>query len=285
MGIVGFSLRRRVTISMCAVALMLFGIVAFSRLPINLLPDLSYPSLTVETKLPGAAPSEVESLVTRPIEETVGVVSGVTRLTSVSRPGLSQVILEFGWGQNMDFASIDVREKLDTVVVPRQAEKPVLLRFDPSNDPIARLFLTGGTDLYQLRYVAEEVLKEGPRVDRGDRCDQGLGGVRGRDSGLRRSRQAFVARPVDRRREPEADPGERQPGRRQPLRGGGALPRAGQQRVQIPRGHPRHGRLRRRRASGSGPRRRHGRTGPQEARRDHSLRRRGSGRAGDLQGG
>ena len=133
---------------------------AFGRLPINLLPDLSYPSLTVETKLAGAAPSEVETLVTRPLEEIVGVVSGVQRLTSVSRPGLSQVTLEFGWGQNMDFASIDVREKLDTVRLPREADKPVLLRFDPSNDPVARLFLAGDADLYQLRYVAEEVLKK-----------------------------------------------------------------------------------------------------------------------------
>ena len=160
MGIVSFSLQRRVTIAMCAVALILFGVVAFGRLPINLLPDLSYPSLTVETKLAGAAPSEVEALVTRPLEEIVGVVSGVQRLTSVSRPGLSQVTLEFGWGQNMDFASIDVREKLDTVRLPREAEKPVLLRFDPSNDPVARLFLSGDADLYQLRYVAEEVLKK-----------------------------------------------------------------------------------------------------------------------------
>jgi HAE1 family hydrophobic/amphiphilic exporter-1 len=160
MGIVGFSLKRRVTISMCAVAVVLFGIVAFSRLPINLLPDLSYPSLTVETRLPGAAPAEVEALVSRPVEEVVGVVSGVQRLTSVSRPGLSQVTLEFGWGRNMDFASIDVREKLDLVVLPREAEKPVLLRFDPANDPVVRLFLTGGEDLYELRYVAEEVLKK-----------------------------------------------------------------------------------------------------------------------------
>ncbi len=160
MGIVGFSLRRRVTISMCAVAVMLFGIVAFTRLPINLLPELSYPSVTVQTRLPGAAPTEVEALVTRPVEEIVGVVSGVRRLTSVSKPGVSQVTLEFGWDRNMDFASIDVREKLDMVVLPREAEKPVLLRFDPANDPIVRIFLTGGRDLYQLRYVAEEVLKK-----------------------------------------------------------------------------------------------------------------------------
>ena len=75
MGIVGFSLKRRVTISMCAVAVMLFGGVAFTRLQINLLPDLSYPSLTVETKLPGAAPAEVEALVTRPIEEFVSALA------------------------------------------------------------------------------------------------------------------------------------------------------------------------------------------------------------------
>ena len=109
MNVVEFSLRRRVTIAMACVAVVLFGLVAFGRLPIHLLPDLSYPSITVETKLEGAAPAEVESLVTRPIEEVVGVVAGVKRLTSVSKPGLSQVTLEFEWGREMDFASLDVR--------------------------------------------------------------------------------------------------------------------------------------------------------------------------------
>src|SRR5687767_3712393 len=165
MKLVEFSLKRRVTISMCAVALVLFGMVAFTRLPINLLPDLSYPSLTVETRFPGAAPGEVETLVTRPIEELVGIVSGVQRLTSVSRPGLSQVTLEFGWGRNMDFAGLDVRQKLDLITLPREAERPVVLRFDPANDPVQRLYLTGaegsqGVDLYRLRYTAEEVLKK-----------------------------------------------------------------------------------------------------------------------------
>ena len=67
--LVEFSLRRRVTVSMCAVALVLFGLVAFGRLPINLLPDISYPSLAVETRFAGAAPEEVEALVSRPVEE------------------------------------------------------------------------------------------------------------------------------------------------------------------------------------------------------------------------
>jgi HAE1 family hydrophobic/amphiphilic exporter-1 len=160
MGVIEFSLKRRVTVAMSAVALIVFGLVAFTRLPINLLPDLSYPSLTVETRFPGAAPAEVEALVSRPVEEAVGVAAGVQRLTSVSRPGLSQVTLEFGWGRNMDFASIDVREKLERVILPKEVVKPVLLRFDPANDPIQRLYLTGGDNLYQLRYIADEILKK-----------------------------------------------------------------------------------------------------------------------------
>ena len=160
MGLIEFSLKRRVTVSMMAVALIIFGAVAFTRLPINLLPDITYPTLTVETRFPGAAPAEVESLVSRPIEEAVGVVAGVQRVVSTSRPGLSQVTLEFGWGQRMDFSSIDVREKLDLVVLPREAEKPIVLRFDPANDPVVRLYLAGGDNLYQLRYIADEVLKK-----------------------------------------------------------------------------------------------------------------------------
>ncbi len=160
MSLIEFSLRRRVTVTMCAIALVVFGVVAFTRLPINLLPNISYPSLTVETRYQGAAPAEIESLVSRPVEEAVGVVAGVQRLTSVSRPGLSQVTLEFGWGRNMDFAALDVREKLDLVRLPREAEKPVVLRLDPNNDPVLRLYLSGGTNLYQLRYVADEVLKK-----------------------------------------------------------------------------------------------------------------------------
>ncbi|MDA8018535.1 MAG: efflux RND transporter permease subunit [Thermoanaerobaculia bacterium] len=164
MRLIEISTQRRVTVSMVAIAICLFGLVAFSRLPINLLPDLSYPSLTIETRYQGAAPTEIEALLTRPIEESVGVVAGVQRISSVSKPGLSQVILEFGWDRDMDFAALDVRQKLDIVQLPRDAEKPVVLRFDPSNDPVLRVYLSdssgGKDDLFRLRYVGEEVLKK-----------------------------------------------------------------------------------------------------------------------------
>ncbi len=154
------AIRRPVTVSMFVVAVMLFGIVSLDRLALNLLQDISYPSLTIQTEYEDAAPEEIESLLTRPIEEAVGVVSGLTRLSSVSRSGQSEVVLEFNWDTNMDLASLDVREKLDLITLPRDAEKPVILRFDPSYDPIMRVQLTGEESLSRLRWIAEKELKK-----------------------------------------------------------------------------------------------------------------------------
>ncbi|RPI27941.1 MAG: efflux RND transporter permease subunit [Acidobacteria bacterium] len=160
MNITRAAIYRPVTVSMFVVAFMLFGLVSLDRLSLNLLPDISYPSLTVQTDYEDAAPEEVESLITRPVEEAVGVVPGLTRLTSVSRSGQSEVILEFSWDTKMDFASLEVREKLDFVQLPRDAEKPVILRFDPSHDPILRMRLYGDLSLSQLRYAGDKDLRK-----------------------------------------------------------------------------------------------------------------------------
>jgi len=133
--------RRRVTIAMVTLAVMLFGLVSLSRLDLSLLPDLSYPTLTVRTDFSGAAPAEIESLITRPIEEVVGVVRGVRLVRSVSRAGQSDVTLEFLWGTDMDYAALDVRERLETLMLPLQADRPLLLRFDPAAEPVLRFAL------------------------------------------------------------------------------------------------------------------------------------------------
>ena len=91
---VALAVRRRVTVLMCAVALAAFGVVGYQRLSLDLLPDISYPSLTVQTEFADAAPSEVENLITRSVEETVGVLKGLRTIHSVSRPGVSEVTLE-----------------------------------------------------------------------------------------------------------------------------------------------------------------------------------------------
>ncbi|MFQ5709675.1 MAG: efflux RND transporter permease subunit [bacterium] len=142
MKIIELSIRRRVTVSMFTLAIVIFGIVAFDRLQVTLLPDLTYPSLTIRTDYPGAAPIEVESLVTKPIEEALGVVKNLIEVRSISRSGQSDVILEFEWGTKMDYASLEVREKLDALDLPLEIKKPMVLRFDPSLDPILTLALS-----------------------------------------------------------------------------------------------------------------------------------------------
>ncbi|MGB5392367.1 MAG: efflux RND transporter permease subunit [Thermoanaerobaculia bacterium] len=159
MKLIEFSTRRPVSIIIFAAAAVVFGVVAFSQLATDLLPDINYPSLTVQTTFEGTAPIEVESLITRPVENAVGVVNNVVRVISSSRTDVSEVTLEFSWGTNMDLAALDVRERLDVLQLPADADRPLLLRFDPSLDPILRLGLSGGSDLVRLRLVAEEQVK------------------------------------------------------------------------------------------------------------------------------
>ena len=153
------ALSRPVSTLMATVALLLFGWLALVRLPVDLLPELTYPSVTIRTLLPEAAPAEVEMLVSKRIEEVVGVVSRVVRISSISRAGQSDVVLEFGWGTHVDLAVLDIRERLDRLRLPPDAEPPMVLRYDPSLDPVMRLSLSGDIDLLTLRNVAEDVVK------------------------------------------------------------------------------------------------------------------------------
>ncbi len=178
---------RRVTVVMLMVAVGLFGTVSLSRLNLNLLPDVSYPTLTIRTELTGAAPVEVENLVTKPIEEAVGVIRNVRLVRSVSRSGQSDVTLEFLWGTDMDVAGVEVREKLDLLFLPLEASRPLLLRFDPSSEPIIRLGLlysesADGTDspearLKSLRRLAEDRIKTDLEAEEGTAAVKVSGGL------------------------------------------------------------------------------------------------------------
>ena len=164
---ISVAVRRPVTVMMGALTLLLFGLISLGSLSVNLLPDLSYPTLTVRAELEGAAPAEIETLLTRPIEESVGTVNNVRSIDSVSRTGQSDVILEFAWGTDMDMAGLDVREKLEVLQLPLDASRPSLLRFNPATDPIVRLALgfeeiseVDGRALKALRRYADEQLKK-----------------------------------------------------------------------------------------------------------------------------
>ncbi|HSD69252.1 MAG TPA: efflux RND transporter permease subunit, partial [Woeseiaceae bacterium] len=181
---------RRVTIVMFTVAIVLFGMVSLARLNVNLLPDISYPTITIRTELTGAAPIEVENLLTKPIEEAVGVVRNVRLVRSVSRSGQSDVTLEFLWGTDMDVAGVDVREKVDIIELPLEANRPLLLRFDPSSEPIMRLGLLSKAagdgaqaplateaDLKALRRLAEDRIKNDLEAEEGTAAVKVSGGL------------------------------------------------------------------------------------------------------------
>ena len=145
---------------MITIGLAVFGFVALKKLPLNLLPDLSYPTLTLETRYPGAAPQEVEYLVTRPIEEAVAVISNVKTISSSSKPEMSHVTVEFNWGKQMDFAVLDISKKIDLLRFPDGVEKPKILRYDPNQDPIVKVSVTGDMPLTDLRFFGEEEIKK-----------------------------------------------------------------------------------------------------------------------------
>jgi HAE1 family hydrophobic/amphiphilic exporter-1 len=181
---------RRVTIMMFTVAVALFGMVSLSRLKVNLLPDISYPTVTVRTELTGAAPAEIENLLTKPIEEAVGVIRNVRLVRSVSRSGQSDVTLEFLWGTDMDIAGVDVRERVDIIELPLEASRPLLLRFDPSSEPIMRLGLlrkdaadlAAGTvaqtaSLMEIRRLAEDRIKNDLEAEEGTAAVKVSGGL------------------------------------------------------------------------------------------------------------
>jgi len=167
-GFFALTVRRPVGVFMVFLAMMVFGGFSARLLPLNLMPDIAYPKLTVRTEYAGAAPGEVEVNVSRPLEEVLGVVSGVTRIESISRAGFSDVVLEFEWSTPMDQANQDVLEVLDVVTpnLPEGVDDPLILRYDPTLDPVLTLSLRGQGDRYRgdagrklLRRLADRDLR------------------------------------------------------------------------------------------------------------------------------
>ncbi|MFC1660559.1 efflux RND transporter permease subunit [Gemmatimonadota bacterium] len=161
MSIPSASTRRPVAVAMLFLAVILLGIISFVRLPIDLLPDVSYPRLVVYTSYPDVAPAEVERLITERVEAQAAAVPGVERVTSVSREGVSLVTLRFAWGTDMDFAMLNVRERLDNIreSLPETASRPRILRVDPESEPIMAISVAGGSDLWATKEIAETVFR------------------------------------------------------------------------------------------------------------------------------
>ncbi|MBN2483193.1 MAG: efflux RND transporter permease subunit, partial [Candidatus Omnitrophica bacterium] len=155
-------LHRPVTTLMFFVALILLGIISLSFLPQELFPPLSYPQITIFTTYREASPQEIETLITRPTEESVGTVNGLKRVSSISKEGASIVMAEFDWKTNMDFASLEVREKLDIIKerFPKEADEPLVMKYNPFQTPMMRVNVTGEEDPLILKRIAKKDIKE-----------------------------------------------------------------------------------------------------------------------------
>ncbi len=169
--------RRPVAIFMVVLAVAVFGYISYQQLPLTLMPDISYPTLTIRTDYPDTAPEEVENLISRQIEQRLGVVNNLASIVSISRAGMSDVILEFGWDTDMNDAVQTVRENLDRLNMPRGVNKPLILRYDPTQDPIMRIGLYGDADLYALRLIAEEEIKQALEAMKGVAAARVHGGL------------------------------------------------------------------------------------------------------------
>jgi len=158
---------RPITFLMTTLILLGFGMYGLQNLRLNLYPDVSFPTITVYTSYEGVAPEDIETLVTRPIEESVGSISGIRRVRSLSSQGASVVKLNFEWGTDLYQAENDVRKELGFVErqIPDDAETPLVFSYDPNQEPIVVLTVTSNArSARELRTYSKQVLEQ--RIER-----------------------------------------------------------------------------------------------------------------------
>ncbi len=180
MSIPRIAIHRPVTMFMLSGVIVLLGAISLTRLPVDLMPDVTLPSLTIRVGYAGVGPLEIEESVTRPIEQAVAAVAGLQQINSTSSEGSSMVRLNFAWGTDLNEAADDVRSRLDRVRgrLPEDADAPVIFKFDASAQPIVWIGVEGDYDPVTLRELAQNDLS--PRLERvaGVASVDVMGGVR-----------------------------------------------------------------------------------------------------------
>ncbi len=169
MSVPRFAIQRPVMMAMISCIIVLLGAISLTRLPVDLLPDISQPTVSVRVNYTGVGPLEMEELITRPLEQQLSAVSGLEQMNSNSSEGNSNIQMNFTWGHDLNEAMDDIRTRIDRVRnrLPEDADPPVIQKFDPNTAPIMGLGLEstdGNLDRVELRELAENVLS--PRLER-----------------------------------------------------------------------------------------------------------------------
>ncbi|MCU0638746.1 MAG: efflux RND transporter permease subunit [Candidatus Krumholzibacteria bacterium] len=158
MNIAQGSVRRPILTTIVFLIVITLGIVSFSRLSIDLMPEITYPTISVITSYGNVGPQEMEESITRPIEEALAAVQGVEEITSTSTEGQSQVRVAFNWGTDLDVAANDIRDRIDRVlwILPEDMERPIIRKFDLSAFPVMFLAVAGDMSQLDLRRIVED---------------------------------------------------------------------------------------------------------------------------------
>ncbi len=156
-----FAVSRPIFTIMVVLMVVLLGVISLINLPIDLMPDISYPTLSISCTYENAGPEEIEELITRPIEEAMSAVPGVEEVTSVSIEGQSTVRVTFSWGTDLDAAANDIRDRLDRVIdhLPDDSDRPTLRKFDLASFPILILGAYSNLDRVKFRQIIEDQVK------------------------------------------------------------------------------------------------------------------------------
>jgi len=152
---------RPVLTTIIFLVIIALGLVSFSRLSIDLMPEITFPTISVVTEYANVGPQEIEESVSRPIEEALAAVQGVEEITSTSTEGQSRVRVAFAWGTDLDVAANDIRDRIDRVMarLPEDIERPMIRKFDLSGFPVMFLGVSSGLNPLDLRQIVEDQVK------------------------------------------------------------------------------------------------------------------------------
>jgi hydrophobic/amphiphilic exporter-1 (mainly G- bacteria), HAE1 family len=170
--------RRPVFATMLVLVFVVLGAISYSRLGVSLFPDIDFPYTFISTVLKGASVEEIETRVTKQLEEAVNQVDGIEQLTSTSKEGVSQVLVGFVLERDGQEAAQDVRDKIAAALsqLPPEVEPPIIVRFDLDATPVMRIVVSGDRDLREVTEIARKTLKEGIETVQGVGAVTLLGG-------------------------------------------------------------------------------------------------------------
>ncbi len=163
-----FSVNRRVTATMMVLILVVIGGISFSRLGLDFFPDIEFPTVSIVTTYSGASSEDIETTITKPLEEIVSSVNRIKKVTSMTSEGVSAVMAEFEWGTNLDFAAQDIRDQIGLYenYLPPDASDPLVVKFNFSQFPVIFWGVTSDLPPFQLKKLLDDEVK--PRLERID---------------------------------------------------------------------------------------------------------------------